>query len=88
MNKYCKLVLQQMIDNTEWRDASFSVIELGGKNISTALIHDMDRPYYFYMPEGVMDYLDNMGLPKDCEEYVWGEYSEHVIKMYLNKKRG
>lgn len=87
MDNYCNFVLQQMIDNTEWRDASFSVIVLDGVNVSTALSHYMDRPYYFYMPEGVMDYIDKMGLPKDCEEYVWGEYSEHVIKMYLSKKR-
>ena len=88
MNKYCKLVLQQMIDNTEWRDASFSVIELDGKNVSTALNHNMDYPYYSYMPDGVADYMTMMGLPEECDNFVWDNYSNHVIKMYLNKKRG
>ncbi len=87
MDNYCNFVLQQMIDDTKWEDASFSKILLGGKNVSTALSHDMDIPYYFYIPDDVADYMNLMGIPDDCEEYVWDEYSDYVIKMFLSKKR-
>jgi len=89
MDNYCNFVLRQMIDDTKWEDASFSKILLGGKNVSTALSHDMDRPYYFYIPDAVADHMNLMGIPDyfPCEEYVWGEYSDYVIKMYLSKKR-
>jgi len=84
-------VYNELVENTKWRDSSFSSIDLYGgicKNIQVMISWGSVAPYFIGIPECLYEQLENIyGLNhKEIDELFWGRYDEHIINMVLSKK--
>ena len=84
-------VYNELVENTKWRDSSFSSIDLYDgicKNIQVMISWGSVAPYFIGIPECLYEQLENIyGLNhKEIDELFWGRYDEHIINMVLSKK--
>lgn len=88
---FLEYVYNDLVENTKWRDASFSKIDLFGdcKSINVMISWGDVAPYFLRMPDCVEEKLINLyGLSWKEIDKIWDKYEKHIISMILSKKRG
>jgi len=88
---FLEYVYNDLVENTKWRDASFSKIDLFGdcRSINVMISWGSVAPYFLRMPDCVEEKLINLyGLSWKEIDKIWDKYEKHIISMILSKKRG
>ena len=88
---FLEYVYNDLVENTKWRDASFSKIDLFGdcKSINVMISWGSVAPYFLKIPDCVKEKLINLyGLSWKERDKIWDKYEKHIISMILSKKRG
>ncbi len=88
---FLEYVYNDLVENTKWRDASFSKIDLFGdcRSINVMISWGSVAPYFLKIPDCVEEKLKNLyGLSWKEIDKIWDKYEKHIINMILSKKRG
>jgi len=85
---FLEYVYNDLVENTKWRDASFSNIDLYDgkcKSLQVGINWSTNPPSFSYIPVCLQNYLtDTWGLTyEEMKELFWGRYDKHIINMKL-----
>jgi hypothetical protein len=88
--KYLEFVYNDLIENTKWRDASFSDIDLYDgkcKGLQTGINWGSSPPSFNYIPVCLSNTLYHIwGLNyEEIKDLFWGKYDKYLINMKLKR---
>ena len=89
--RYLNYVYNDLVENTKWRDASYSKIDLFDDclSINVMISWGSVAPYFIKIPDCVEEKLINLyGLKWKEVDRIWDKYEKHIIDMVLSKKGG
>jgi hypothetical protein len=81
---FLEYVYNDLVENTKWRDASFSNIDLyDGRCQNLQIAIDWSTGSFRYIPVCLKNYLKgSWGLTdEEIKELFWGRYDKHIINM-------
>ena len=81
--EFLNYVLEDLMNNTTWKDASYTILLLHGKNISTSINYDTFS--IDWMPSKVDEILYNMGLDSREKRMIWEIYKEFVLDKMMSE---
>jgi hypothetical protein len=90
LKKYLEFVYNDLIENTKWRDASFSDIDLYDgkcKGLQIGINWGSSPPSFNYIPVCLSGILyDIWGLNyEEIKDLFWGKYDKYLINMKLKR---
>ena len=81
--EFLNYVLEDLMNNTTWKDASYTILLLHGHNISTSINYDTFT--IDWIPGKVDEMFTNMGLDSREKRMIWEIYKEFVLDKMISE---
>jgi len=81
--EFLNYVLEDLMNNTTWKDASYTILLLHGQNISTSINYDTFT--IDWIPGKVDEMFTNMGLDSREKRMIWEIYKDFVLDKMISE---